>query len=69
MSSLKASFWDGFQKRAEDVGSAAQFSPTTNVVADKQTSFMDAIGIRSKHRGDDHIKYEDNYSTTGAFGY
>jgi hypothetical protein len=55
-------FWLGFEKRAEE---------TSNPITPRQTNFMDNWGIPSKknrttERG---LDYEDNYSTTGAFGY
>jgi len=62
-------FWEAFEKRAEEVSEAAQFSSGAIPIAVRTTSFGQEQGIPSKHRGNDHIKYEDNYSTTGAFGY
>lgn len=60
-------FWQGFDKRAAEVMNDTSFSPPT--VTPKQTNFMDTYGIVTRHRGDEHIKNEDNYSTTGVFGY
>lgn len=53
-------FWQGFEKQSEDAA---------DPVPDRTTTFAKAIGLASKHRGEDHVRYEDNYSTTGVFGY
>lgn len=64
------SFWQGFEKRAEEPGQAAAFSPTTTSVEGGKTRFMTAWGVPSKERIKERgLDYEDNYSTSGAFGY
>jgi hypothetical protein len=62
-----SSFWAGFEKRAAEVMDDTSFSQTP--ITPRQTTFMTDMGTASKKRSSEHIKYEDNYSTTGAFGY